>query len=77
MKYFRREMGYYNADWILCPMLTKIIADTDIENCASLILCIIEISGSHLNCFLGCFSILPATELVPGDIVEVGGMSSR
>jgi len=22
----------------------------------------------------GCFSILPATELVPGDIVEVGGM---
>lgn len=24
--------------------------------------------------FIGCFSILPATELVPGDIVEVGGM---
>jgi Ca2+ transporting ATPase len=23
----------------------------------------------------GCFSILPATELVPGDIVEVGGMN--
>jgi hypothetical protein len=22
---------------------------------------------------VGCFSILPATELVPGDIVEVGG----
>jgi hypothetical protein len=22
----------------------------------------------------GCFSILPATELVPGDIVEVSGM---
>lgn len=22
----------------------------------------------------GCFSILPATELVPGDIVEVAGM---
>ena len=25
----------------------------------------------------GCFSILPATELVPGDIVEVGGMFKR
>lgn len=24
---------------------------------------------------IGCFSILPATELVPGDIVEVGGIS--
>lgn len=22
----------------------------------------------------GCFSIIPASELVPGDIVEVGGM---
>lgn len=35
IKSFRREMGHYNADWILCPILTKIIADTDIENCAS------------------------------------------
>lgn len=25
---------------------------------------------------VGCFSILPATELVPGDIVEVGGTVS-
>ncbi|EOX96304.1 Uncharacterized protein TCM_005581, partial [Theobroma cacao] len=25
----------------------------------------------HLQSLLGCFSILPATELVPGDIVEV------
>lgn len=25
--------------------------------------------------FIGCFSILPATDLVPGDIVEVTGMS--
>lgn len=31
----------------------------------------------HLLMFnlVGCFSILPATELVPGDIVEVGGMN--
>lgn len=34
---------------------------------------------SNLTCFphktlcSGCFSILPATELVPGDIVEVSG----
>lgn len=30
----------------------------------------------HINMYkmAGCFSILPATELVPGDIVEVTGM---
>lgn len=37
--------------------------------------CYIILSESHHFevSFAGCFSILPATELVPGDIVEVAG----
>lgn len=30
--------------------------------------------NSHFHKLLGCFSILPAPDLVPGDIVEVSGM---
>ena len=36
----------------------------------------IRLTTFHINMYAmaGCFSILPATELVPGDIVEVAGM---
>jgi hypothetical protein len=37
-----------------------------------------KFSSTYLSILLllGCFSILPATEIVPGDILEVGGTAS-